>query len=210
METHYTIDDFAQYQGIHIIEDVNVKLKYCRIDEVRCLAKLIKAFTVKNVLEIGTQAGMTTCYLSRNLPPDGVLYTIDITNHMQAAEDVLDVQRPEILTADQVGWYYRAHDCKNVVQIIGDSRVFNYKDAGIREIDLCFIDGNHTSDAVYQDVVNVLQYMHNGSCLVWHDFYGITSPDKGVKGAISKLLSDRILKPPIFTIADTWLAYTIL
>lgn len=85
---------------------MNLKLNYCRINEVRCLAKLIKAFNVKIVLEIGTQAGMTTCYLSRNLPPDGVLYTIDITNHMQAAEDVLDVQRTEILTADQVGWYF--------------------------------------------------------------------------------------------------------
>jgi hypothetical protein len=179
-------------------------------NEVRCLARLIKACNAKTVLEIGTQAGMTTCYLSRNLPPDGVLYTIDITNYMLAAEDVLDEQCTEILTIDQVGWYYRVHNCKNVVQIIGDSRVFNYKNVGIREIGLCFIDGNHTSDAVYRDVINVLQYMHNSSYLVWHDFDGITSPDKDVKSAINKLLSNRILKPPIFTIAGTRMAYTIL
>jgi hypothetical protein len=153
---------------------------------------------------------MTAYFLSKNLPEDGVLYTIDITKDMDAAEEVLDGQRPEVLNRDQVGWYYRERGCANVVQLIGDSRNFRYEDAGISEIGLCFIDGNHTLEAVYQDVLNVLPYMHEGCCLVWHDFEGIGTADVDVKGAISKLIADGVVRPPISSIVGTRMAYTIV
>lgn len=210
MQSDFISDDFTRYQHIPLVEDEDFQLNYCMPAEVRCLARLIKACDAKTVLEIGTQAGMTTCYLSKNLPPDGVLYTIDISKDMHAAAEVVDGQRPEILDREQVGWYYRARGCDSVVQIIGDSRYFGYREVGIREIGLCFIDGNHTLDAVYLDVMNVLQYMREGCCLVWHDFEGVSSADVDVKGALSKLLSDGVLRPPIYSILGTRMAYTIL
>jgi predicted O-methyltransferase YrrM len=210
LDSRYAVDDFTQYQHIPVLEDADVQLNYCMPDEVRCIARLIKALSAQTVLEIGTQAGMTAYYLSRNLPPDGTLYTIDIATDMRASEEVLEGQRPELQPQDRIGWYYRARGCDNIVQIVGDSRVFNYADAGLTKLDLCFIDGNHTLDAVYRDVINVLRHMHPGSCLVWHDFDGVDSPDEHVKGAINQLISDHVLAAPVLTIAGTRVAYKVL
>jgi hypothetical protein len=210
MDARYVVDDFALYQRIPIVEDAEVELNYCMREEVCCIARLIKALGAKNVLEIGTQAGMTTYYLSRNLPHDGTLYTIDIAQERLAAQDLLEGQRPEILPQDQVGWYYRSRGAKNIEQLFGDSREFDYAAAGLTDIELCFIDGNHTLASVYRDVINVLKYMRRGSCLVWHDFDGLSSPEENVKGAIGKLIADQVLTPPVVTIAGTRMAYQIL
>ncbi len=65
---------------------------------------------------------------------------------------------------------------KNVTQLKGDSRAFDFSSLG-RKFDLIFIDGDHHYDYVLQDTKNVLKHLvHENSIIVWHD-YGNTPED---------------------------------
>jgi hypothetical protein len=65
---------------------------------------------------------------------------------------------------------------KNVTQIRGDSRSFDYGSLGMT-FDLLFIDGDHHYDFILSDTRNVFKYLvHENSIVVWHD-YGF-HPDK--------------------------------
>jgi predicted O-methyltransferase YrrM len=59
---------------------------------------------------------------------------------------------------------------KNVTQLRGDSRTFNFPSLG-KKFDLIFIDGDHHYDYVLQDTKNVMKYLvHENSTVVWHDY----------------------------------------
>jgi predicted O-methyltransferase YrrM len=65
---------------------------------------------------------------------------------------------------------------RNVTQLRGDSRAFDFSSLG-RKFDLIFIDGDHHYDYVLQDTKNVIKYLvHENSTVVWHD-YGNTPED---------------------------------
>jgi hypothetical protein len=59
---------------------------------------------------------------------------------------------------------------KNVVQLHGDSRSFDF--GGLqKKFDLLFIDGDHHYDTVKSDTEKVFEHLvHDESIVVWHDY----------------------------------------
>jgi len=61
-------------------------------------------------------------------------------------------------------------DLKNVTQLRGDSRTFDYQGLG-QKFDLVFIDGDHHYDFIRSDTEKVFRHLiHEKSIVVWHDY----------------------------------------
>lgn len=61
-------------------------------------------------------------------------------------------------------------DLKNVVQLRGDSRSFDYEGLD-QKFDLVFIDGDHHYDFIKNDTEKVFRHLvHQKSVVVWHDY----------------------------------------
>lgn len=63
-----------------------------------------------------------------------------------------------------------SRDLKNVTQLRGDSRSFDF--GGVNQkFDLLFIDGDHHYDFIKSDTRNVFDHLlHENSIVVWHDY----------------------------------------
>ncbi len=65
---------------------------------------------------------------------------------------------------------YFSKDLKNVTQLRGDSRSFDFATLN-QKFDLIFIDGDHHYDFILSDTRNVFKHLvHDKSIVVWHDY----------------------------------------
>ncbi|MDO8525678.1 MAG: class I SAM-dependent methyltransferase, partial [Candidatus Omnitrophota bacterium] len=118
-------------------------------------------------------------------------------------------QKNQVLSKNEVGRAFR-DKIPGIYQIFGDSRdIGTYARLKGKAVDLAFIDGNHSFDAVVRDTRNVLKFTKKRSIIFWHDFKdsdadGIIE----VKQALDSLCYSERLK--IFHIHKTWLAFTII
>ena len=133
--------------------------------DARVLYRLAKSMRPRRILEIGTAYGHTTIGLARNCP-DADVFTVDICSEL--ALEVPPFQIGEVLPREQVGQAFEGCD-ERIVQIIGDSREFQTI-SHLESVDLAFIDGNHSADAIICDSVNVIRICRVGGVIVWHDF----------------------------------------
>lgn len=121
--------------------------------------------TPGNILEIGTQSGITT----RNLAmacPDKLVFSVDLITDKPT---MVDEQKHEMPTLRSVGFWARG--LPNVMLSLQDSKTFSYTGKGIGFV---FIDGDHSMDGVMADTA--LALAHYSACekpmmIVWHDFY---------------------------------------
>jgi hypothetical protein len=75
----------------------------------------------------------------------------------------------------------------NTVQIIGDSaKVLKYIHC---DVDLAFVDGDHSEDAVTKDIIGLFPLMERGGVMAFHDYgnHNLKELD-GLRRAINKLL----------------------
>jgi hypothetical protein len=173
-------------------------------EDTYCLLRTAKIIEPNNVLEIGTFYGETTLALADNLPK-ATIYTIDICKEMKI--DIPSYQRSEVLRRSRVGEAYLSYGATNVISITGDSRKRStFRPLKSRCVDLAFIDGNHSYEAVIRDSINVLAVMKPRGAILWHDYKDNGRGD--VKAALRQLSVARGLT--IYHIKGTWLAACLL
>jgi predicted O-methyltransferase YrrM len=132
------------------------------------LPTIICAYNVKSVIEIGIANGFTTQTIARGLEANGggKLFSCDINK----------------VCCDL---------CKQFINgkvehetICCDSKEVNWKDY-LEEVDLCYIDGDHTYERCKADIENILPL--NPKLVVVHDYAG---GQPGVVQAADELLNE--------------------
>jgi tRNA A58 N-methylase Trm61 len=130
------------------------------------------------ILEIGTFDGNTTINLISNAKPSSEIYTVDLP------DDLLEYQLT-VLQGEDNDRGKTAVKCsqitsgysKNVFLVKQDSATINFREQ-FGEVDLCFIDGNHSFAYVQSDTLNCFSILKPGGVIIWHDYGYIYSVTK--------------------------------
>ena len=139
----------------------------------RAIYYLITALKPKKVLEIGTHIGASTLYIAcalKNVPSFAKVITVDI----------LDVNQ------DRAPWkklglamsprdYAQKLDCLAHISFKVFPALDFMKNAD-ETFDLIFLDGDHSSQAVYKEVSRALTLLNPGGVILLHDYYPDTKP----------------------------------
>jgi hypothetical protein len=147
---------------------------------------IARAVGARRIFEIGTYRGQTTCALAE-VCPEAEIFTLNLP--------------PEADTryAPFLGWYIRRSPFqKRIRQLFCDSRLFDtgpYRGS----MDLVFVDGDHSYDAVKNDTAKALELLRPGGVVIWHDFAGKCP-------GVIRFLDEFSMSRPLFHIRKTCLA----
>jgi len=123
--------------------------------ELFMLGTLCQGVRARAVMEIGTYRGRTTCNLAANLAEKGKVYTLNYS----------DASLANIV----VGEMYRGTPLEGSIELItADSMYFDFS-PWYSQIDLMFIDGNHSLSYVQKDSENAFRCVRPGGIIAWHD-----------------------------------------
>ena len=71
----------------------------------------------------------------------------------------------------EIGWLYKMRkDATKVIQIIENSKVFNFADLGEIKFDSIMIDGGHEYETVKSDTDNAIKMLDANGLIIWDDF----------------------------------------
>lgn len=181
------------------IEDINER----RIRDAESLGLVMRNAAPKTALEIGTANGMGTILMAVNAPNSKV-YTVNIP-----PEEIEEGKGGHLITValerDQIGIEYKKRGITNVELIYANTATWN---PNIGFIDVAFIDGCHDTEFVFNDTRKVLEHMHPGSFILWHDF----NPELAKKYAwigdvcrgVELLYQKGFIKGRIIHLRDSW------
>ncbi|MBR1421469.1 MAG: class I SAM-dependent methyltransferase [Selenomonadaceae bacterium] len=126
------------------------------------LYSLARKFNCKKYLEIGTYIGVSI----------NILTDICDELHSITAEPGAPYSMKNWCKARNIPDYSeRLTYSPKIVHHYGDSKTFNFNSIP-QNIDLYFIDGDHSFNGVYCDTINVFKHRKPKSIVVWHDFKG--------------------------------------
>ncbi len=131
----------------------------------------------KTVVEFGTDKGIGTFILKR-MNPNAMIYTVDINDKVKMPGD------------QYVETGFFALDERNIVFERQDSKNFKQTD-----VQLCFIDGDHSQDAVWNDSLRAWANRPNEGrwVIIWHDYREGSDDFGGLRMAINRF-SDLVRK----------------
>jgi predicted O-methyltransferase YrrM len=119
--------------------------------------RMVTKYGYLNCVELGTSLGFTSMCIAKGLPNNAKLITIEGANEIaQAAQQHFT----QLNLTDKI-----------------DLRVGNFNDLlpavlnELTQVDLAFIDGNHTYEATINYFNLLLQKTHNNSVLIFDDIY---------------------------------------
>jgi predicted O-methyltransferase YrrM len=143
--------------------------------EMLVLGSIVKHERAKRIFEIGTSLGLTSYNLARNLPSDGILYTLDLPP--VAAEDgqfetLFKVTNSDskMIFADRKNRRFCGTQMeRRVQQLYGDSATFDYGPYE-KSIDIVFVDGAHSYEYVKSDTAAAMRLVKPGGLVIWHDY----------------------------------------
>lgn len=127
------------------------------------LELLTQEYKPKTIYEVGTNRGHTTLWFARLLP-DVKIWTIDVGRVYNILPD------PTVIGIE----FRDKPEASRIEQLRGDSQDadFVYNHIPHDSVDLCFIDGTHTNEAVFKDSVITYPLMSPIGVMVWHDATG--------------------------------------
>lgn len=163
----------------HLPRESGLPNEYIRLDpwEMEYLFT-IAALSTKAIVEIGRFNGGSAFMLSYSNPRVPI-HSIDIAP-----------QNDERLKG-----FFSAHDVgKNVRLIVGDSQRGRYDD--IKEIDLLWIDGDHSFEGCMSDLTNWYDKVAPGGHILFHDCY-FGSPVQDVLIEFLKTHRDEVVVSPL-------------
>ena len=139
----------------------------------RALYSLIAALKPQNVLEVGTHIGASTLYISSALKHAGEnakLTTVDIldVNAEDAPWKKLGLQMSPRDFASKLG-------CADSIEFKATPAQLYMQDTKNR-FDFIFLDGDHSSQAVYKEVSMALKLLNPGGVILLHDYYPDAKP----------------------------------
>ena len=158
-----------------------------RICEAQTLYATVVEKKYKNILEIGTGTGFSTCYLAKALSDQDISYhdaqltTIDMADRKSEHSIISNLEK---------------HNIKNYVNfIIGSS--LDVLPALLNEnkkYDLIFIDGSHDYEITKQDFNNSINLLNDGGCVVFHDVYKRPKGNPGPRNVFDDVSSELFYK----------------
>jgi len=139
------------------------------LHEAVCLGTLMKLVNARRVFEFGTYRGVSTTQLALNLPPDGMIYTLDLPIENLTTRFELDTSgEVEVVQDARKGELVPAHVRPRITFLSQDSALFDpapYEGT----MDLVFVDGAHTAEYVRNDSEKGWRMLRPGGVLCWHD-----------------------------------------
>lgn len=123
------------------------------------LKSLALKFNLKKYLEIGTYIGE-----SINIMTDICEELISVTAEPRSEYSMMSYLKGCNLPDYSERLTYN----EKITHVYGDSKKVNYEK--YKDVDLFFIDGDHTYDGVYVDTRNIFENRKEDSIVVWHDF----------------------------------------
>lgn len=189
-----TIEDHFLDQKIQTWSESTTGTHQMRLREVSSLVKLIRDTNPKTVVEIGSFNGVTSTILASaidHFKKDCKLLCID---PFISDEDISYYN--DRVSKKNLGYCYEENFDNNTKQhsnII--TKIKGFSDTvdlpNELDIDILFIDGDHSKDGVIKDIVRFTPLVPVGKYICFHDF------TIGISGTISALL-DTIWPAPNF------------
>ncbi|MBS82995.1 MAG: hypothetical protein CMD65_02540 [Gammaproteobacteria bacterium] len=168
--------------------------------DLQILLDMLSSKHRKNVLEIGTFAGHTSCSF-KLLSPKSNVYTIDIYKGFPGY--INSTQASEVLNKEDVGIIFKNKKV-DVNLIYGDStKGITYKN--LPKFDFVYIDGVHDVHGIMKDSVNVINNIVDNALVFWHDYKNTGYAE--TKKALDLFLN--MYEQTIYHIENSWLAFMI-
>lgn len=142
--------------------------------ELLCLASLVRGRAPRTVLELGTFNGNTTLQIAANLPPEGLVYTLDLP--VGAASDARAAPNDHHYVASEQRQRerlrYEGTACASRVrQVYGNSLEVDFLAVcEQRRPDFIFVDAGHSYECVRSDTEKSFGVLAEGGCIAWHDY----------------------------------------
>lgn len=176
------LDERAEHGGIEL-NDFLGQWGNISVEELCKLCLAVRWLEPNAIFEIGTYNGLTTKQLALNAPRTTV-YTLDI-DPSSADASGLEIGEIDRHLANKTGDFsfdvgHKFRDTplsKRIVQLWGDSRLFDYSPYQ-RKMNLVFIDAGHTYDFVRSDTQNALTLLdpEREGLIFWHDYDQVLHP----------------------------------
>ncbi|KAF3361923.1 hypothetical protein PHSC3_001480 [Chlamydiales bacterium STE3] len=119
------------------------------------------------IVEVGSYFGRSSWVWAKSSPPHSTVYCIDPWPHLDSVRGIFDVSLEDFKSYVQ--------DCPNVVPIQGYSPHIPWTEDLL--VDLVFIDGNHFSPHVDNDLQFWSRMLKPTGILCGHDFNPLRYPD---------------------------------
>ena len=170
------------------------------LHELAALALVTKVVNPEQIFEIGTYTGRTALNFAQNSPEDCIIWTLDSpsteTNALaNAPED--NIEQPSFIGMD-----YNGKDVEHKIrQLHSDCSAF-YFSQYFGKIDVVFVNGNHSYEAVKSDTANALRMVKPNGYVIWHDFANYGNTNGVTRAVLEALPGDNVVQ-----IATTQLAF---
>ena len=168
--------------------------------ELMVLAGIVRRRQPRTCFEIGTFDGRTTLNLTANMPPNGVVYTLDLppASLPNTSLAVAPGDEQFVLKSESGARFKNAEFVDRITQLWGDSATFDYTNY-LGKMDLVFVDGAHSYEYVKKDTETALALIRPGGVILWHDYgspywKGLTAAMNEMQRDLSALKSMRHIK----------------
>ncbi len=143
--------------------------------ELYMVSEFLKGYKIKKILEIGVWNGGSTIFWANMIGDDGKIFAVDIENHPK--------------------YYSGTAYQKQIIEMLGDSHNPEFKKwvcEQVGEVDMLFIDGDHTKEGVKDDYDSFHHLVRPGGIIGFHDI--IDSEYHRSKGCFVALFWEEIKK----------------
>lgn len=137
-------------------------------NELMILATICKVLQPEKVFEFGTFTGASTLAIASNSREDVEVHTLDIppANRKSHRTGV----GSDIPFEFEIGQAFRATSWEARIHIhTGDTKQFDISEFR-QQMDLVFIDADHTYSFVKNDTEKALEMLKPGGVILWHDY----------------------------------------
>jgi hypothetical protein len=137
--------------------------------EFTCLVLLLKQAKATRVFEFGTYMGVSITQLVLNLPPESVVYTLDLPEDSAGTRYVIPNPHEAALAIQKHKGSLVPSDLKQRITFLQqDSAAFDESPHAGR-IDFVFVDGAHGYEYVKNDSEKGWRMLRSGGIMAWHD-----------------------------------------
>lgn len=149
----------------------------------RALYQLVRGLKPASVLEVGTNVGAATLHLATAMATNGSYLK------QLVSLDVVDVNDPATRVWEQHGMscsprgLMEGFGCSDWVNFVTMPTLQYLASCGIR-FDFIFLNGNHSSAMVYQQIPAALQCLNAGGAILLHDYFPGLQPIWDSRGVI--------------------------
>jgi len=164
------------------------------LGDLLSVAAICRHCAPQRVMEIGTFTGETTWTMARNLPEESKILTLDLPPD----------QIPQHFAAYAAGSAFsNTPEALKIQQLYGWSQSFDFSPY-YGKMDLVFIDGDHSFDAVRNDTEHALKLAKQRGIIVWDD-YRFLNCHESCRG-VSEYLHSAMNLMPVRQLCGTRLA----